>query len=251
MRILIKKWSIINFKGLIMLFFTFTVVVQGTIAEGYDRSSYLSKSFTDESKNKPLTESNMDMDYDIIPLPILIEQSELIVSGNVKEVKDSTFIFVLDETIKGTSDHSEIEVVKFIPRRFNGPRKAPYLEGQSFILFISKVDDWAKNKIWRIQGIAGEGEVPVERGYVFFKAWNIAESAYKHYQVHGTPRWIQRYSKTTFKNAVGSYSNCFKWEYVESNWVPEQTCADVRLHKYCSQSVIHKYLVRATMKKLP
>ncbi len=246
MNIQIIKRSIISLYRLVMLSFIFVFVFQITTVVAYhsDKNSQLSSnSFGDNLHKQP------DMDYEIIPLPVLIEQSELIISGNVQKVKDSTFIFTMNDTIKGKPDNSEIEVIKFIPRRFDGPREVPYKKGQSFMLFISKED--GSDKHWRIRGIAGEGEVPLEHGYAYFKAWNIEESAYDHYKVHGKERWIQRYSETVFKNAVGDYSDCFTWEPVEKEWIPEQTCTESVVNKYRSESVIHSYLVRETLKRKP
>lgn len=248
MNIQIIKRSIISLYRLVMLSFIFIVVFQVTTAVARYKSDQISQHSSDSLGDHLYKQP--DMDYEIIPLPVLIEQSELIISGKVKEVKDSTFIFAINDTIKGTPDNSEIEVIKFIPRRFDGPREVPYKKGQSFMLFVSKEED-DSNKFWRIRGIAGEGEVPVENGYVYFKAWNIKESAYNHYKVHGKERWIQRYPETVFKNAVGTYLDCFTWKLVEGEWIPEQTCTESAVNEYRSESIIHSYLVLETLKRIP
>lgn len=196
-------------------------------------------------------ESDMG-DYEPIPLDRLIGMAWLIVSGEVSQVGENTFTLRPTQTLAGDAPGPQVEVLQFIPSRFEGaPRPAPYKAGQSFLLFLVKDEKRRPQDAWKILGIGGEGEMPIEDGFVYFHARNVEGLSFGTYSVHGTERRIQRFDAQTFLDAVKGYRSCFAWEPGEGKLPqPVRLCDEASLEKYARTSDIHRRLARLTVQRL-
>ena len=189
-------------------------------------------------------------DYATIPLDRLIGISQLIVAGDVVAVKDGTFTLRVTSTLAGNAHSPTIEVSQFIPSRFEGgSRLAPYRSGQSFLLFLV-TDPKQPQKAWRILGAGGEGEMPMEDGFVYFHARNVEGLPFASYRVHGSERKVQRADAKAFCNAIKGYRACFQWKPgSDERTQPTGLCAQDALDRYSSSSEIHRHLAQLTAKR--
>lgn len=193
------------------------------------------------------------IDYEPIPFPRLIGTAELAVTGYVDTVCDTTFVLRIKDVLIGTYNEHTIEIIKIVPTSYNDPRATPYQPNQRFILFLFKDTTDQHTTQWRIYGIGREGEMPVEGDYVYFHG-RYVEGLERHtHQVHGVERKIQRYNEEVFKSALCNYGECFVWQAdsKEKKLTPKRLCDDRVLEQYRSQSSIHDYLVRETLKQIP
>jgi hypothetical protein len=94
--------------------------------------------------------------------------ADLIVLGDVATIEESTFQFHVNEFLENHHASRSLKVEKYIPPEFIAPRAQPYATGQCFILFLIKPDPNKTDQPWKILGIAGEGEMPIEDEYVYF-----------------------------------------------------------------------------------
>lgn len=99
---------------------------------------------------------------------------------------------------------------KYNPWRFDPPRAAPYAQGQVFLLFLRRASE-DQAAPWRILGIGGEGEMPIDDEYVYFHGRFVQSLERRLYVVHGAEREIQRFQTDLFDAAVRGYSRCFAW----------------------------------------
>jgi len=200
--------------------------------------------------------NKMSLDYQPVSLSRLIGVSELIVSGNVEVVTDSLFVFNVEKTLFGIVTEKTIKVQQYIPVAFNESRQNPYAAGQGFILFLKEhnVDEIQ----YQIIGLGGEGEIPVEDGYVYFPGLLIEGLQGGMYGVHGKQRYLTRFEFKDFTDAVKRYHNCFSWSLTEETrnnkkrmtWNPVKECTDESLQEYQEKSWIHEYLVKETNNKM-
>ena len=166
----------------------------------------------------------------------------------------------MDESLSHQQASKSISVTKYIPSEiFFAPRALPYAREQRFSLFLMKPEKDDVDLSWRILGIAGEGEMPIEDEFIYFGAYDLKGLEYKPREVQGITRNLQRLNLDDFKDAVKNYLACFSWKLVEfiknnkkrSRWVPSKTCHDESLKKYQAKSWLHEYLVKKTIKQIP
>lgn len=207
--------------------------------------------WTDPKETPRRTQADMS-DYEPVPLDRLIGIAQLIVAGEVSNVKDQTFTLRPTLTLAGEAPSAEIEVVKFIPNRFEGaPRPGPYKPGQSFLWFLIKdPKDQLQNR-WKILGIGGEGEMPLQDGFVYFHGRNVAGIPFGSYRVHEVERNIQRYEAAQLFDAVKGYRSCFVWKAGKTERPePTRICDTAAFDQLARRSSIHKYLAGLTAKRI-
>lgn len=201
----------------------------------------------------------LGMDYDPIPLPRLIGMADFVVIGTVTDIEDSIFQFHGHEFLLNKYSLDSLIVRKFIPSKFDGPRPLPYATKQSFVLFLTKPIQDNTQHPWSIIGYTGEGEMPIENGFVYFEGSYLQGLERKPYEVQGVSRNLQRFNLDDFINAVKNYRECFSWrlvEYIKNNkkrerWQPSKKCPDVTVKSYQAKSWIHEYLVQETINRIP
>lgn len=190
-------------------------------------------------------------DFAPIPLDRLIGTATLIVLGDVAATKKDSFRLRVTETLAGRAS-PEIEVRPYIPSRFEGtPRPAPYRQGQSFLLFLVEEESHPQGP-WKILGSGGEGEMPVEEGFVYFHGRNVEGLPFGRYRVHEADRNIQRFDARAFVDAVERYRECFEWKPGSSERSrPASRCDQATLDELARTSPIHRHLVQLTARRSP
>jgi len=236
----------ITFTSFVILCFLGSITLKAECRNGETRHEFY------------YTEFNMAIDYIPIPLPQLIGRADLVVIGKVTGFSDSTFNFLVEEFLINKDSSNTIVVKKYIPSEFEGPRPLPYATKQSFILILKKPEKNIAGEAWKIIGHIGEGEMPIEDGFVYFEGSNIIGLERKPFSVQRVSRNVQRFNLTDFKDAVKDYRNCFSWKLTEEtknnkkrlNWRPSKECSDNSIRKYQEKSWIHEYLVKETINKI-
>jgi hypothetical protein len=181
-------------------------------------------------------------DHEPIPLPRLIGMADRILFGMVQSVEKETFTFKVEEALAGESGKEAISIAQFVPNEFDGPRAAPYRQGQQFLVFL-KMD--ATQNLLRILGAGGEGEMPVESGFVYFSGRHVEGLERKNYTVHQKERAIQRFDYKIFEEAVKDFRKCYRCEFdpSENRYKCQKTCEAATFQRLGEKSFIHKYLV--------
>jgi hypothetical protein len=185
-------------------------------------------------------------DYDPIPLARMIGTTELAVIARVTAVGDDDLMLTVEQRLQGTVP-DEFRMAKFVPSKFDPPRAAPYAEGQRFVLFLT--GQAGQPHRWRVRGLGGEGEMPVEDGYVYFHGRIVQGLERRRYRVHGVERDIQRFAIEPFIAAVRGYARCFTWEQDERRrWHSRLLCDESALSAYRGQSRIHEIIAAESLR---
>ncbi len=203
------------------------------------------------SAAQPTVETREIKDYAPIPLDRLIGTAELIVTGEVLTVKDGTFTARIKNTLVGEAS-PEAEIQQYIPSPFEGaPRPSPYQAGQTFLWFLMTDEKNQRQKAWRIMGAGGEGEMPIEDGFVYFPSRHVEGLTSESHRVQGAQRSIQRFDAEAFFDAVKKYRACFKWQPPKAEKPkPSKICDQPNLDQFSRRSAIHKYLADSTLNRL-
>lgn len=195
-------------------------------------------------------------DYDLILLPQLISFSDLAVTATVQEVKEHTLLADLDSAIVGTPEATRLIIQKYIPSKFDGPREVPYAKGQSFLFFLKqmKAQNTEEQK-WRVSGVAGEGELPLQDNSVYFIRYYIEGLDKGDNKVHGMLRRLDRYPLPEFMVAVSEYGKCFTWESVvdadgRRRYYARVVCTTEDLQVYRERSWMANYLAQESLKRI-
>jgi hypothetical protein len=185
-------------------------------------------------------------DFEPIPLPQLIGTAEFAVYGKVASVDDSVFTFGINKVLIGKVSNKKIKVKKFIPGKFDGPRIADYEPGQSFLLFL-KYD--SESKTYTVYGLGGEGEMPVDKMYVYFHGRFVEGLRYDTPVVHGVKRKIQRYDLKKFLNALLYYRQCFNYtcNTVQKKYIVTLACGKNDIEANKKTDFINMYLITNTI----
>ncbi len=193
--------------------------------------------------------------YQPIPLVQLIGMSDLVAAGRVKAVEEASFKFQIDKVIGGTIDSSTVQVRKFVPPAFLDEKPVPYDTTRSMILYLRKS---ARAEIpWTIIGIGGEGEMPVEDGFIYFEGSRLEGMPYVVHTLYGTQKNRQRFNYDKFLDAITGYSKCITWGLKEDKskslkqWVPTQRCDSLEIAAFKKKSRIHDFLIRETLLHQP
>ena len=236
--------------GISILFTCFSAIGGGKPVSDKEQSQKITQ-LNNENNN----ETKIMMDYALIPFTRLIGMADLIVIGSVEEVGDSTFEFHVDEFLLNHHDSKSISVTKYIPAEMFVPRALPYVKGQQFSLFLSKTEQDSTDRPWRILGLAGEGEMPVEGEFIYFAVYDLNGLEYKLREVQGVFRNLQRFNLNDFIDAIKNYHTCFSWKLVEyiknkkkrTRWIPSKICHNELVKNYQEKSWLHEFLVKKTI----
>ena len=207
--------------------------------------------------NNIITTSSID--YIPVRLPLLVGMADLIAIGEVTEVGDSTFTFNVDEFLFNKYSSSSLIISKFTPSKFYNPRPLAYSAKQRFVLFLSKPQQDNIQFPWSIIGYTGEGEMPIEDGFVYFEGSFIIGLERKQYDIQGVSRILQRFNLDDFEDAVIYYRTCFTWKLVEyiknkkkrTRWIPSTKCSNALIKNYQEKSWLHEYLAKKAIKQIP
>lgn len=219
----------------------------------HDKSKKVINAEAENSEN-----TNKFMDYESITLPRLIGMSDIVVIGSVSTIKEDIFKFQITEFLINNNMSKLIDVEKFDPSPFFVSKLSPYAKDQQFVLFLKKPKQDDINLSWEIIGLAGEGEMPVEKGFVYFEGSNLEGLKRETYNIQGVSGNVQRFDLTNFKEAVKKYNDCFSWNFItriknnkkRGRWTVSKKCSETDINKYQTKSWLHKYLVKETINKI-
>ncbi|GGY07070.1 hypothetical protein GCM10007160_38210 [Litchfieldella qijiaojingensis] len=184
----------------------------------------------------------------------LFGQSELIVRGTIEEVKDKTFLLGEFEVLHGPNPDKPLEIKRFIDWSGNS-RWSGYRVGQEVLLFLAGPEDAsnADSPPWNIRGYGGEGEMPVEHGFVYLHGLFLEGFQRQRFTVqHGTLDGY-RFHLDAFLAALKGYNRCFRFaEGPQTERSPSivQQCDDETLAIFCRQSALNRYLVELTLQDI-
>jgi hypothetical protein len=187
---------------------------------------------------------------DWVPLPLsnVIGISDCIASGTVIKVSDSTFLFKIDQTIKGVKEQATITVLKAKADPFDSPQPAPYKEGQQYILFLAATSTGTEPKLWKLIDRGRADQMTFIDSWVYFNDRNFNGLTMGYYDVYGVKQDIQRFDKNMFLDAVQHYSDCFHWTKLQNGkTMPIKICDESKITRYANTSFMHKYLVNETL----
>lgn len=194
-------------------------------------------------------------DYEPIPLHELIGGSDIIVLGKIAKVQEHTFFLEDYQIVFGPTRDGPLEVKRFVDWSGN-TRWTDYRSGQMVLLFLIEHTDKVNNKShhWQTRGAGGEGEMPVEQGFVychglFLKGFNQQKFRVQQGTLHG-----YRFDFGTFLSALEGYKRCFSFEGVHRlegrPLTMLRVCDDDALETYQRESTLHRYLVKVSLEKM-
>ena len=206
----------------------------------------------DETQN----EIRMVTDYASIPLERLVGMADLIVTGSVGDVEENVFEFNVAVFMTRPLNSNKITVAKYVPPEIFAPGIVVYEKGQRFALFLASAG--SDRGPWIIIGYAGEGELPIEDGFVYFEPYDLEGLEYGTSEVHGITTRIQSFGLADFEDAVRGYRQCFSWKLKgiiknmkkRERWVPSKVCSDETIAVYRAKSWLHDYLTENTMRRI-
>jgi hypothetical protein len=188
---------------------------------------------------------NARADYLPIPLSELFGGSELIVLGTIESVGDDSFTLRETEVYAGSIGDAPLQVKKYADWT-GGRRWSAYRAGQTVLLFLTKTaaEEKVAGEHWRIRGLGGEGEMPIEGGAIFPHGLNLGGFQRQTFDVDGGELYGYRFDLDTFTSALTGYLHCFGSEAAaESIEEPAGECTDRELATYRATSALHRYLV--------
>jgi phage-related protein len=195
-------------------------------------------------------------DYEPIPLYELIGGSEIIVLGTIAKVQEHTFLLEDFRVVFGSTRDEPLEVKRFVDWSGNA-RWTDYRSGQMVLLFLIEPTDKVNNENhhWQIRGAGGEGEMPVEEDFIYchglyLKGFNQHKFRVQQGTLHG-----YQFDFDTFLSALEGYKHCFSLEGVPGaggrSLTMLRVCDDVALESYQRKSMLHRYLVKVSLEKMP
>lgn len=190
-------------------------------------------------------------DYEPIPLHELVVGADLLVRGTIMEVREKTFEVEVLKVIRGSARSKRIEVQRFVDWT-GSARWTSYQAGQGVLLFLLKEDGDA-GPSWRILGVGGEGEMPIEEGFIYCHGMFI--QGFKRQQgfaVQGGTLNGYRFELSTFLSAITEYHRCFrlKGPLLQRPRRLIRNCTDEAIKKYRRQSPLHRYLIDVSLQQV-
>lgn len=190
-------------------------------------------------------------DYEPPHLWELIGESEFIVLGTISEVREETVVLEDYDVIFGPRSEGPLEVKRLVDWS-GASRWTAYRAGQILLLLLSTpapAGEEDEPQIWQIRSIGGEGEMPVENGFVYTRGPVIGRSGIQKYTVYQGTLYGHRFDVETFVSAVVGFKRCFRIfraDVETDSRTVLQLCDDETLDAYRRESELHRYLVEAT-----
>ena len=191
-------------------------------------------------------------DFEPLRLPTLIGESELIVLGAVSEMHPETFVLDDYDVIFGPHGEGPLEIRRFVDWS-GASRWTAYHPGQTLLLFLSApaaAGEAGEGQPWRIRGVGGEGEMPVENGFVYTQGPVLSRSGMQEYVVDHATLYGHRFDLESFVSAVAGFKRCFRVAKADGETNARtvlQLCGDEALEAYRRESELSRHLAE-TMK---
>ncbi len=151
--------------------------------------------------------SSARADYAHMTLFQMLTRAEIVVSGEVRNVTDTTYDLVISETFHGADLQDTLTVERVDTRRL-GHRWADYEDGQQVILFARRAPGGDTTVL--PLGAAGEGELPAKMDAIFLKALS-RPPAHLTPATHlgGAPEYY-RLDAAEFREAIAGFFGCYQ-----------------------------------------
>ena len=198
-----------------------------------------------------LTAALSQADYEPLALHELFLGSDIIVLGAIEEVRDDTFLLEDYEVLSGPDPDRALEVKRFVDWSGNS-RWNEYRAGQKVLLFLTRPGDELKDgpRPWKIRGYGGEGEMPVEDGFIYCHGLFLEGFSKQRFRVQQGTLDGYRFHLDDFLSALKGYNSCFQFDEGPNKRHPKsivQQCDDETLANYRKQSPLHHYLLEQTL----
>jgi hypothetical protein len=186
-------------------------------------------------------------DYQPLPLTELFAGSDLVALGTIAAVDESTFLVKDYNVLFGAAPSAPLMVKRF--RDWSGnARWAPYRVGQKVLLFLAAAGDKAPagEPVWRIRGRGGEGEMPVEDGFVYCQGLYLEGFARRTHDVQQGALQGYRFVLEDFLSALQGYNRCYRLSVQECKRRTvsiQRVCDGQALERYRERSPLQRYLV--------
>lgn len=190
-------------------------------------------------------------DYQPLALHELFAGSDLIVLGTITEVREKTFLLGDDEVSSGPSLERPLEVKRFVDWSGNS-RWSEYRVGQEVLLFLARSggEPHDSPRPWKIRGYGGEGEMPVEDGFIYCHGLFLEGFERQRFRVQHGILDGYRFHVDEFLAALKGYNRCFRFAEKPNTGRPPslvQQCDDETLAIFQEQSPLNRYLVEQTL----
>jgi FKBP-type peptidyl-prolyl cis-trans isomerase len=180
----------------------------------------------------------------------LVGASDLIVFGEIQEVKEKTFVLQVLEKLMGFNCPSSIEIEKFKDWTCS-QRWTPYQKGQKVVAFLTYHPNYQKQDIaspYQLRSAGCEGEFPVDGESVYALGMAISGIEY----TTNSPYPGQKCALAELQDALKTYESCFQFKILEkekARTVEEfwQVAEESTLEIYRKKSLIHEFLVKSTL----
>lgn len=174
----------------------------------------------------------------------MVGASDFIFLGEIQEVRESTFILKINETLVGTYEGQEIEIQQFKDWTCSA-RWAPYQVGQKVIAFVNKHRTLPNSYALRSAG--SEGEFPVDGESVYYRSYPQIENAIFEKLENGGG---QKVLLADMLSAIKEYSSCFRIsskDLYERITEIEKIGSEKHLENYAKKSLVHQLLISNTL----
>jgi hypothetical protein len=182
-------------------------------------------------------------DYPPLSLTELFGGSELIVRGEIVRVGDEAFTLQPTAVHAGLVPDGPLQVEKY--RDWTGGRRwSAYRTGQDLLLFLEESSpDGETGGQWKIRGLGGEGEMPIEEGTIYPHGLNIDGFERGVYEVDGGELYGYRFDVETFLSALTGYLRCFDAELGPAAGGRTEECTSDEMAAFETTSPLHRHLV--------
>jgi hypothetical protein len=141
--------------------------------------------------------------YARIPLPQLIDMSELIVEGKIIHVSLFTVRIEILEVVKGElTTKKKLTVSKFSNWEC-ASRWSEYKKGQTELLFLVRND---LRIVWKPIGIGNEGEMPIENDFLYYSKMYGIDSTSQKFQLDEGFVYGYKFPLADVKNSIKEYN---------------------------------------------
>lgn len=170
-------------------------------------------------------------------LVAIAASADAVVIAEIARVHDGAFVARIIKSLHGDAGSASETTVSFSRFGPTEPRWAPYATGQKLVLFLQQTPGAS----WRIAGMSGEGELPVDEGFLYLTGHFVEGLDLQRYQAMGSEIASQRIALADFEDAITGLFACFSFSDREP---PQQLCDDTALSAYSARSPLHRYLAK-------
>lgn len=199
-----------------------------------------------------LFSANTRADFQPLTLPELFETSDLIVLGVIESFDDNNFTLRQTEVYFGNVGSTPIRVKKYVDWP-GGLRWSSYRTGQSVLLFLrrSTKDESIADEPWRIRGLGGEGEMPIDDRDIFVHGVNLKDFHRQRHQIENSTLYSYRFETRIFTSALKGYLRCYVGTTIgksdDSDGAVDR-CSDRERLIYRMSSRLHCFLAKSREK---